>query len=199
MSDDFLSKTYRPLTSEETTEHYDRWAATYDAEISANGYATPGRCAAALAKAMPDRAAPVLDFGCGTGLSGLALAREGFTMIDGADPSPEMLARARTLGLYRELKQIVPGAALARGYSAIAAIGVLGIGAAPPAVMNQVLAALPPGGLFVFSLNDHALADPAFTAPRDTLLAGNRLISEDYGDHLPGINLKSTVYVVAKS
>ena len=200
MADEFLNKTYQPLSAAQATAHYDKWAATYDAEISENGYATPGRCAEALARHLSDKSAPILDFGCGTGLSGLALAREGFTTIDGIDPATEMLSQADARGLYRNLTAIAPGDAPDMGYAAICAIGVIGVGAAPPSVAAQILTTLRPGGLFVFSLNDHALGDRAFTSARDALTTSGRgrELFHEYGSHLPGINLNSSVYVIEK-
>jgi hypothetical protein len=65
--------------------------------------------------------------------------------------------------------------------------------------MAQIMAALAPGGLFVFSLNDHALASAPITAARDALFASARLVAQTYGDHLPGINLNSAVYVIEKT
>ncbi|MDH3453013.1 MAG: methyltransferase domain-containing protein, partial [Gammaproteobacteria bacterium] len=69
-----------------------------------NGYVTPGRCAQALADLAPDKSAPLLDLGCGTGLSGEALRAAGFATLDGTDFSEEMLTLARAKpGLYRNL------------------------------------------------------------------------------------------------
>ena len=66
---------------------YDDWAAGYDADLEDSAYKTPGRVAEALSAALADKQAPVLDFACGTGLSGVALADAGFKVIDGADIS----------------------------------------------------------------------------------------------------------------
>lgn len=202
MTERFLDKTYGCMTPEATQAHYDDWSASYDAEISENGYATPTRCAEALARHMPDRSMPVLDFACGTGLSGLALKVQGFSQIDGVDVSPGMLDGAQERGLYRQLIKIDAGAEMpgtAGDYAAIAAIGALGVGAAPASTMAQMADALNPGGLLVFSLNDHGLADADFIAGRDALLNGAmRELEQSYGDHLPGIDLKSSVYVFEK-
>jgi SAM-dependent methyltransferase len=48
-------------------------------------------------------AGEVADLGCGTGRTGTWLAERGVTTIDGVDLTPEMLARARERGVYREL------------------------------------------------------------------------------------------------
>jgi len=204
MTDAFLDKAYTARTAEETRQLYDDWAASYEAEIARNGYATPGRCAEALAAHMTDTALPILDFGCGTGLSGLALKLAGFETIDGVDLSADMIARAQGKNAYRKLSQIEPDAAVpgAQGaYAAIAAIGVIGAGAAPISTFDLILNSLGPGGKFVLSFNDHALEDPI----NEGRIAewcdcgAARLLFKEYGDHLPGIGVKANVYVLEKA
>jgi len=204
MSEKFLADAYSLETPEATRDHYDRWAASYDAEIAENGYATPGRVAEALKAQVTDLDAPVLDFGCGTGLSGLALRNAGFTTIDGMDPSTEMLDGARTKGAYRTLTGFDiadPAPVPQDSYCAIAAIGVIGAGAAPAETFDLLMHALPRGGLLAYSLNDHALSDPVFEGRLSEWLdmGAARLLSKEYGDHLPGMNMKSNVYVVEKA
>ena len=55
--------------------------------------------------------------------------------------------------------------------------------------------------LFVFSFNDHSLADPAFEAQVKDYIGTSRaeLMFKEYGDHLPGAGLKSNVYVLKKA
>ena len=203
MSDGYLNKVYGARDAQATQQLYDAWSASYEAEITENGYATPARCAAALKQVKTDPTQPILDFGCGTGLSGLALRLAGFDVIDGVDLSPEMLAQARTKDVYRDLKEIAPDAKLdvAPGtYNAIAAIGVIGAGAAPLSTVDMLMNALDTGGKFVFSFNDHALADPAYEARicEWTDCGAASLLFREHGDHLPGIGLKATVYVLEK-
>ena len=66
----FLDAVYALETSEATREFYDNWSQTYDAEVTENGYASPGRVAAALAQIVPHQDKPLLELGCGTGVSG---------------------------------------------------------------------------------------------------------------------------------
>ncbi|QYX55421.1 methyltransferase domain-containing protein [Roseovarius sp. SCSIO 43702] len=204
MSDKFLDHVYRPASQVETDDIYDRWAATYDAELTEAGYAAPERVARALARrATLD--APVLDFGCGTGLSGLALRDAGFTVIDGTDPSQPMLDEAAAKGVYRNLTRLdlsadpplAPGA-----YPAIAAAGVLGVGAAPPETFDMLMRALPRDGLLSLSLNDHALQhEPGYMAALCNWLdtGAARLLRKTRGKHLPARDIKSTVYLIEKA
>ena len=203
MSNGFLSKAYSARDAASTQQLYDEWSASYEAEVRENGYATPGRSAEALAAHLSDLSQPVLDFGCGTGLSGLALKLTGFDVIDGLDISEDMLRIARGKGLYRNLSLISAGATPPHqpgAYAAIAAVGVIGSGAAPIDVFDTLMGGLAPGGLLVLSFNDHALEDPIHEDRLDRWIADGKatLRFKEYGPHLPGIGLKSNVYIVEK-
>lgn len=204
MTQKFLDKVYDARDADETRTLYNDWSASYDAEVGGQGYVTPGRCADALAQFMTDQTRPVLDFGCGTGLSGLALKRAGFATIDGMDLSAEMLAKARAKNLYRTLTMIEADTPLpvnAGDYAAIAAIGVIGAGAAPISVFDDLMNVLAPGGFLVLSLNDHALQDRTNEARLCEWIdcGAARLLFRENGPHLPGINLNSNVYVLEKN
>lgn len=204
MNDNFLDNVYDLDSAEKTRAYYDKWADAYDDAMDENGYATPNRCAEALAEYVGDLTAPILDIGCGSGISGKALKAAGFAVIDGCDFSAQMLEFAQEKKVYRDLLNtnlenpfpFEPGA-----YGALAAVGVLNPGHAPATTLDDVLALLQPDGHFVFSLNDHALEDRSYEARlNEHLDAGTaRLLFKDYGTHLPKIDLKSTVYVLQKT
>ena len=196
----FLSSVYGLTGPKAVRGFYDDWSDSYDDEITANGYATPGRCAEALVRLATPFDTRILDFGCGTGVSGQAFRDAGFSALDGVDLSSEMLAQARGKNLYDRLLQIEAGADLPAGYDLIAAVGVIGVGAAPPEAFDTVMAALEPGGRFVFSFNDHALEQPEFPAKLSQHLTdGARILFEEYGPHLPKIDINSTVYIIEKA
>ena len=197
----FIDDVYKVTEPEAMKNLYDEWSDSYDHEIKGHGYATPRRCAAALAGIADDPAAPLLDFGCGTGISGEALAEAGFTAIDGCDLSENMLKVARAKNIYRELWQNDVGdpVSFAPGtYRNIAAIGVISVGAAPVGVMDKLMHALPAGGTLTFSFNEHTMRVPDFENRVyeyvDTGAA--QLLFKESGDHLPGIGLSSVVFVL---
>lgn len=200
---DYLDSAYAVEDAESTRNLYKDWAATYDDEVRANGYVTPTRCARALADLAGDKRAPLLDLGCGTGLSGEAFKAAGFETVDGTDFSQEMLACARAKGVYRNL---IPGdlhnplPASPGDYAHIAAVGVFSPSHAPAEMIDQVMALLPPAGCFVFSLNDHALRDPSYEERIGALTeaATADVAFREYGDHLPARGIQAVVCVLRK-
>ncbi len=200
----FLDGAYEVEDGATTRDLYRDWAASYEAEVRANGYVTPERCAAALAEAVEDRSLPLLDLGCGTGLSGEALKAAGFATLDGSDFSREMLAFAgKKQGLYRDLvlgDLTTPLPGKPGDYNAAAAIGVFSPGHAPPAMIEQVLDLLLPGGCFVFSLNDHAREDPDYEREIERLVEAGKaaVVFNRNGPHLPARNIEAVVCVLRR-
>jgi predicted TPR repeat methyltransferase len=199
----FLDNVYNTDGGESMRRYYDDWANSYDTDLRENDYRTPGRCAEALARHLDDKTVPILDFACGTGISGMALKEAGFTTIDGHDISDGMLEKARAKGAYRDLVRAEPDGVLDTGgrqYKAIVAVGAIGAGAAPVEYLDEALAHLEPGGIFVVSLNDHTLEDPQFETRLTQAISDGRvekLLAED-GDHLPAIGLGARVWAVRR-
>ncbi len=203
MANDFFEKVYHTTSQDAVETLYDDWAGTYDDDVTGNDYRTPGRVAEALAAHLPKRDMPILDFACGTGLSGAALAAVGFSVIDGCDLSEPMLETARARGIYRHLVKLEPDEApnAAPGdYGAIAAIGALSPGAAPAYYLDILLARLAPGGLLALSYNDHTLAESAYTSRLERALETGTVAERfrEHGDHLVKLGSKSTVYILEK-
>lgn len=198
VDDTDLDKIWEPRSVAETRALYADWAGSYDDDITAMSYATPDRIAQALFAQDPDLTAPILDFGCGTGLSGLALKNVGFQTIDGTDISPQMLTLAKpktfkSTPVYRKLwlgnageMTVQPG-----DYSIIVATGVVSLGAAPPEVLDSLMGALATGGLLAFSYNDPTLRDPDYMGVLNRLLA-NGTATQLFRENGPHLNAKVT-------
>ena len=198
-----LRNAYTVTNPEEAQEFYQGWAAGYEDEVAENGYITPQRSAAALAAHAANPWAPVMDLGCGTGISGLALKAEGFDCIDGYDFSQAMLDKAAEKGIYRQtaIADLSQPLEIAEGvYQNAAAIGCITPEYMPATVLDQILSKLPAGGCLVFSVNDHAAADGTIMGRIMALVdcGAAELVFKEYGDHLPGIGMKAWVYVMRK-
>lgn len=185
-------KLWTPRSVEETQQIYAEWAETYEADVQGMNYATPGRIAEAIRPHVSPQD-PILDFGCGTGLSGLALAQHGYQVIDGTDISEPMLQFAYDKAhdgrdVYRNLWLGSPGRvdATPGDYACIVATGVISLGAAPPDMLLVLLDNLGPEGILAFSYNDPTLADAGYVDALTQVIEDGtaRQLFRQHGPHL---------------
>ena len=134
---------------------FDGYAADFDQHLVAGlGYRTPSLLAALLPPDQHFDAA--LDLGCGTGLMA-PLLQPVCSVIDGVDLSAQMLARARALGLYRQLWHAEVVSHLQQAperYSLLLAADVFVYVGALDALFAGVARVLLPCGSFVFSVEE---------------------------------------------
>ena len=201
----FLKRAYRLKNQQDTLSMYGDWAATYDQTMKDHDYQSPKRIVEALSRHRADKSVAIFDVGCGTGLSGMALAEAGFTQIDGSDVSPEMIEIARQLpGVYRQLTCVTlddPFPFADGAYQVITAMGVIADQHAPPRTIGQLLDKLYTGGLLIFSLNNHTLENPDYLqACHDAVTDGIAIILEDHdGPHMVKLGMTSKIMVLQKS
>ncbi len=86
MTGTYLDKVYS-ANSTDLRPFYAQWAQSYEG----NDYVTLLRIAAALARHVKDLSIPILNYGCGTGISGQAFQEAEFLTIDVVDISGEMV------------------------------------------------------------------------------------------------------------
>lgn len=202
----FLDKAYSVRSDEETRALYDRWSEVYDEELSENDYRQPQRCAEALAALVPPRSeTEVLDVGCGSGLSGIALHAAGYGVIDGCDFSTGMLGKARLSGAYRRLFEAdlnaPPLDAPDAAYDAATCVGVFSFGHVMPDALDDIMRVVRPGGALVIGLNDKFYQDGALTAKLDRLERDGRLgdRKDVHGEHIVGTGLTGWVISARKA
>ena len=190
---------WTPRPVEETLQVYTDWADTYDADVRDRGYVTPARIAMALTTWVEPEAV-VLDYGCGTGLSGWALAEAGFTHLHGTDITPAMVDIARSKQIYDKLWVGQPGAApCAPGdYAVIVATGVVSLGAAPPECFDLLLDSLLPGGVLALSFNDPTLEDGRYDARLTARDADIELLFREHGPRLQDAGMGADVLALRR-
>ena len=153
MGTDFIDRVFKTQTVEGQRDIYDEWSASYETEIFANGYRTPGVIAAAFARYVTPGQGPVLDAGCGGGLVCEPLALLGYGPLIGIDISEGMLSVARAKGIYADLQTLPLNGDLpfADGqFDAIVSAGVLSHGQAPPEALRELARITRRGGHCVF-------------------------------------------------
>ena len=157
-----LARNYGDLTTDDQRAVYRQWADSYDEElIEEFGYIAPQEAVSAFVRRVPDRTAPVLDMGCGTGLAGKLLDQAGYAHIDGIDLSPEMLEKAAALNVYRQLWEgdLTAVIDVQPIYQAVICVGVFSHKSDQPFLIPKLLDCLLPGGLVIATVNGKGWRD----------------------------------------
>lgn len=160
-----LSAVHGSGSADDVAANYATWAATYDAETASYGYLLPFIITAWVARHVPAGDGPLLDVGCGTGLSGPCLKALGYGDVAGLDISDEMLAIAAGRGAYAELKRAVLGEALPwpdGHFRAFLSAGVFTIGHAPASSLRELARITRRGGHAIFTVRREVLEPGGF-------------------------------------
>ena len=167
-----LDMVYSAKSPEELSTAYAAWAATYDAETASLGYLLPFLIVAWIARYVPSGEAPLLDAGCGTGLSGPSLRTLGYDDIAGLDLSSDMLRIAGSRGAYGELKEAALGGPLPwpdGHFRAFFSTGVFTIGHAPASGLHELVRITRKGGHAIFTVRDRVFESGGFQVVFDEL------------------------------
>ncbi len=167
-----LESVYSAKSPEELSTAYAAWAATYDAETASLGYLLPFLIVAWIARYVPSGEGPLLDAGCGTGLSGPSLRTLGYDDIAGLDLSSDMLRIAGSRGAYGELKEAALGGPLPwpdGHFRAFFSTGVFTIGHAPASGLHELVRITRKGGHAIFTVRDQVFESGGFQAVFDEL------------------------------
>ena len=204
VKENFFEKAYSLSDIEETRNLYDRWSHVYDRDLNNGEYQQPVRCANALLKQINQTNVSILDVGCGTGLSGLALKEAGYEQISGCDLSQGMLEKAAGLNIYNKLftcnLNTPPIDAETEEYDAVTAVGVFSFGHILPEAVDELLRVTKPKGYIIIGLNDHYYEEGSLTNKLNSLEASGslKIINQEHGEHIPGNDLKGWVITLQK-
>lgn len=161
-----LDRVYAAKSPRELERAYADWAADYDRDTIALGYSLPFVIAGWVTRYVPHGDGPLLDAGCGTGLSGPFLKALGYDDLVGLDYSREMLDLAAQRTAYRELRQAELGTTLPwpdDHFAAFLSSGVFTAGHAPASSFDELVRITRPGGHAIFTVRDLLLEDGGFS------------------------------------
>jgi predicted TPR repeat methyltransferase len=172
-----LGSVYTAQTPEALSAAYAEWAATYDSETAMLGYLLPFLITAWVARYVPAGEGPLLDAGCGTGLSGPQLEALGYRDVAGLDLSADMLKIAGSRQSYSELKQAMLGGPLPwpdGHFRAFFSTGVFTMGHAPASGLFELVRITRKGGHAIFTVRDRVFETGDFRVVFDELVRGRK-------------------------
>lgn len=177
-----LKDVYANKTVDDQREIYKNWAKTYDDETLRDfGWMGFKPAAEEFTKRILDKNAKILDAGCGTGLSGVALSKQGFTNIHGRDLSPEMLEQAANVGVYASLTEVdlTNSIEVVEPYDAIFSCGVFGFGPPHPEHLHHLINILKPQGYAIITVNGKGWVDTHWPEKLDAAIKVQNLNLEE--------------------
>ncbi len=217
MTDDIIEETPEIWgkgysTDSATVERdYDKFAetGTYDETFDEWGYVGP-ETAAAIARNYVPLASSILDAACGSGLTGVALRRLGYTRITGIDISSRLLALAERTGAYERVErvdmQVFPLPFADDEFDAVDFIGALTYFETGE-ILRELCRIVRSGGHVVFSQRDDIMRERDYDAVLDGLERDGvwrRVFGTEPMPYLPhhpdygeGIKVQYFVYEVA--
>jgi predicted TPR repeat methyltransferase len=160
-----LNSVYSAGSPEALAKAYTAWAATYDGETAALGYLLPFLITSWVTRYVPAGQGPLLDAGCGTGLTGPQLKALGYHDIAGLDLSKDMLAIAGSRETYNDLKEAALGGPLPwpdGHFRAFFSTGVFTIGHAPASGLHELVRITAKGGHAIFTVRDQVFEKGGF-------------------------------------
>lgn len=162
-----LDLVYAATTPDELAGAYAAWSSDYDRETAALGYCLPFIIAGWVARHVPKGAGPLLDAGCGTGLSGPYLRALGYDDLTGLDFSPDMLRLAAERRAYSRLVEAELGKPLPFPDGAFAGFfstGVFTEGHAPASSLYELVRVTRAGGHAILTVRDSVFERDGFDA-----------------------------------
>ena len=148
---------YKLKAGKEVEDYYDEWTKKnkYEKDMFDWKYSGPQETVDLFKKYNPKKDMKILDAGCGTGLVGLELKKNGFTNIDGADFSQKMLdlvpenvyQNLFKIDLNQKVK-IIDGS-----YDGITCVGTFTYGHVNPPVLDEMLRICKKKSYICFTIN----------------------------------------------
>ena len=161
MTDKDVSKKvpiYKLKTTEEIMKYYDEWGTDnkYDKDMIEWDYTGPKETVDTFKKYANNKEIKIYDAGCGTGLVGVELKKNGYTNFDGVDLSEKLLDLVPN-GLYRNLSKADLNKPLNisdNKYDAILCVGTFTFGHVKPQALDEFIRIIKNKGLICFTINE---------------------------------------------
>jgi len=149
---------YKLKTSEELLKYYQDWTDNnqYNKDMVDWNYTAPKETVSILKKYVFNKNSKILDAGCGTGLVGIELKKNGYSNIEGVDFSQNMLDLVPQ-NIYKKIEKIDLNKPLKfknNIYDVVMCVGTFTYGHVKPHALDEIIRITKNKGLICFTINE---------------------------------------------
>ena len=169
---------YKLKTTEEVMKYYDEWGDKdkYNKDMVDWNYTGPKETVQTFNKHQKNQDILIFDAGCGTGLVGVELKKNGYKNFHGADLSQTLLDTIPN-GLYKKLDKVDLNLTIKSEenfYDAVMCVGTFTFGHVKPNALDEFVRITKSGGLICFTINEGIHVEYGFDKKIEMLKNNNK-------------------------
>ena len=184
-------------STDEVRDLYDDWSKNdkYNQDMIDWEYSGPREVVSAFLPHASNKGIKILDAGCGSGLVGEELSKEGYSIIHGADIAAKLM-NSIPAGLYQELHNIdlnKPINFTDDFFDAVLCVGTFTFGHVKAKALSEFTRIVKSGGIIGFTINEGVFLDHGFKSELDHLVIQKKITQLDFylSDYLSSKGVKA--------
>ena len=184
-------------SSDEVRDLYDDWSKNdkYNQDMIDWEYSGPREVVSAFLPHASNKGIKILDAGCGSGLVGEELSKEGYSIIHGADIAAKLM-NSIPAGIYQELHNIdlnKPINFTDDFFDAVLCVGTFTFGHVKAKALSEFTRIVKSGGIIGFTINEGVFLDHGFKSELDHLVIQKKITQLDFylSDYLSSKGVKA--------
>ena len=184
-------------STDEVRDLYDDWSKNdkYNQDMIDWKYSGPREVVSAFLPHASRKGIKILDAGCGSGLVGEELSKEGYNIIHGADIAAKLM-NSIPAGIYQELHNIdlnKPINFTDDFFDAVLCVGTFTFGHVKARALSEFTRIVKSGGIIGFTINEGVFLDHGFKSELDHLVIQKKITQLDFylSDYLSSKGVKA--------
>ena len=184
-------------STDEVRDLYDDWSQNdkYNQDMIDWEYSGPREVVSAFLPHASRKGIKILDAGCGSGLVGEELSKEGYSIIHGADIAAKLM-NSIPAGIYHELHNIdlnKPINFTDDFFDAVLCVGTFTFGHVKAKALSEFTRIVKSGGIIGFTINEGVFLDHGFKSELDHLVIQKKITQLDFylSDYLSSKGVKA--------
>ena len=184
-------------STDEVRDLYDDWSKNdkYNQDMIDWEYSGPREVVSAFLPHASNKGIKILDAGCGSGLVGEELSKEGYSIIYGADIAAKLM-NSIPAGIYHELHNIdlnKPINFTDDFFDAVLCVGTFTFGHVKAKALSEFTRIVKSGGIIGFTINEGVFLDHGFKSELDHLVIQKKITQLDFylSDYLSSKGVKA--------